>query len=73
MPIVAIFISKIVPVGNHYAYQIVEEDAAYFLTVTFMGSPIRERILKLDAERYERGDQPLSHLIDKYLSYLTRS
>lgn len=52
---------------------IVEEDAAYFLTATFRGSPIRERILKLDAERYERGDLPLRHLLDKYLSYLTRS
>ncbi len=49
--------------GEHYS----SDD--FYLTAIFKGEPIRERILRLDAERYQRGDLPLAHLLDKYLSY----
>lgn len=49
---------------------IVEEDNNSYLITTYKGIPIRERILRLDAERFNRGDLPLEHLIDKYLSYI---
>ncbi|MCD8304258.1 MAG: hypothetical protein LUC86_05470 [Prevotellaceae bacterium] len=31
---------------------------------------VHERLLKLDAERYEQGDLPLPALLEKYCSYL---
>ena len=30
---------------------------------------VNERILKLDADRYQKGDLPLSNLLSKYCSY----
>lgn len=51
---------------------VVEENNVFYLTATFRGTSLRERILKLDAERYRRGDLPLMHLLEKYLSYVTR-
>ncbi len=33
---------------------------------------IRERILRSDAERYNRGDLPLKNILSKYFSYLIR-
>lgn len=53
--------------------QIREEDGAYYLYATFHDTPVRERILRLDAERYQRGDLPMNHLLNKYLSYLKQS
>ena len=50
--------------------RITKENQEYYLTAMYKGSPIKERILKLDAERFQRGDLPLSHLVEKYLSYL---
>ena len=35
--------------------------------------PIRERILKLDAERYQKGDLPLTNLLSKYCSNIVAS
>ena len=32
--------------------------------------PICERILKLDADRYQKGDLPLTNLLSKYCSYM---
>lgn len=32
--------------------------------------PVCERILKLDAERFQKGELPLSNLLNKYCSYL---
>lgn len=49
--------------------RITKENQEYYLTAMYKGSPIKERILKLDAERFQRGDLPLSHLVEKYLSY----
>ena len=49
---------------------ITQEKDAYYLTGTYKDTTIKERILRLDAERYQRGDLPLAHLLDKYLSYI---
>lgn len=49
-----------------------EEDNNPVISATFQGKPVKERILKLDAERYKRGDIPLDHLLVKYLSYLIK-
>lgn len=50
---------------------LIEEDKDYYLTAIFKGTPVRERILRLDAERHKRGDLPLNNLVEKYLTYLT--
>ena len=34
---------------------------------------VSERILKLDAERYLKGDLPLSNLLNKYCSYIAQN
>lgn len=47
-----------------------KEGKSYFLTATYKNQPVRERILALDAERYEKGDLPLSNLLDKYFAYI---
>ena len=47
-----------------------DEDGDYYLVTTHKGRSIKERILKLDAERYTNGDLPLGHLLTKYLAYL---
>ena len=50
---------------------ITEENGIPYLHALFKGKkPISERIIKLDAERYERGDLPLSNLLSKYCSYI---
>ena len=53
--------------------EIVQEDSAYYLVAMFRGmQKVHERILALDAERYEKGDLPMGHLLDKYCSFLVR-
>ena len=53
---------------------ITEENGIPYLHALFKGKrPISERIIKLDAERYERGDLPLSNLLSKYCSYIMTS
>lgn len=49
---------------------IIKEDQDFYLTTTYKGTSIRERILQLDAERFNKGDLPLEHLISKYFSYI---
>jgi hypothetical protein len=50
---------------------IVEENGIQYLKAMFKGKkPICERILKLDAERYQKGDLPLNNLLSKYCSYI---
>ena len=50
---------------------IVEDKGAPYLNAMFKGRmPVRERILKLDAERYRKGDLPLSSLLSKYCTYI---
>ena len=53
---------------------ITKENGIPYLHALFKGKrPISERIIKLDAERYERGDLPLSNLLSKYCSYIMTS
>lgn len=52
---------------------IVQEGAAYYLTALYRGcTEVKERILPLDAERYERHDLPLQSILQKYCAYLTQ-
>lgn len=53
---------------------IAEECGATYFSALYQGSiPVNERILKLDAERYRRGDLTLSNLLNKYCSYIIGS
>lgn len=53
---------------------IAEESGATYLTAVYRGStPVNERILKLDAERYRRGDLTLSSLLNKYCTNIIGS
>lgn len=53
---------------------IAEENGIPYLEALLKGRQnIRERILPLDAERYQKGDLPLSNLLGKYCSYLMTS
>lgn len=53
---------------------ITEENGRRYLHALFKGKQtVRERLLPLDAERYEKGDLPLSHLLSKYCSYIMKS
>ena len=50
---------------------ITEENGIPYLKALFKGKkPICERVLKLDADRYKKGDLPLSNLLSKYCSYI---
>ena len=50
---------------------ITEENGTPYLHALFRGKkPICERILRLDADRYRKGDLPLSNLLGKYCSYI---
>lgn len=51
--------------------RIVEENGWNYLNARFKGDKsVRERLLPLDAERYRKGELPLSHLLNKYCSYV---
>ena len=53
---------------------IVEENGIQYIKALFKGKkPVCERVLKLDAERYQKGDLPLSNLLSKYCSYIVVS
>lgn len=53
---------------------IVEENGRAYLNALFKGKKkVCERILSLDAERYHKGDLPLSNLLSKYCSYIMAS
>lgn len=50
---------------------ITEKNGIQYLKAMFKGKkPICERVLKLDADRYQKGDLPLSNLLSKYCSYI---
>ena len=52
---------------------LVEENEVPYLKALFKGKkPVNERILKLDAERFKKGDLPLSNLLSKYCSYIAQ-
>ncbi len=51
--------------------RIENESGIFYLTALYKGTkPVRERILPLDAERFQRGDLPLENLLAKYCSYV---
>ena len=53
---------------------IIEENGIPYLKAMYKGrKPVSERILKLDAERYQKGDLPLTNLLNKYCSYITQN
>lgn len=53
---------------------ITEENAVPYLKALFNGRKlVCERILKLDADRYKKGDLPLTNLLNKYCSYIVAS
>ena len=53
---------------------ITEEDGIPYLNALYKGKKhICERILRLDADRYQKGDLPLSNLLSKYCSYIVAS
>ena len=53
---------------------ILEENGIPYLNAIYKGrKPVHERILKIDAERYQKGDLPLTHLLNKYCSYIAAS
>ena len=53
---------------------ITEENGIPYLNALYKGKkPICERVLKLDAERFKKGDFPLSNLLSKYCSYIVAS
>ncbi len=58
-------------ITQHFSsVNIVEEKGIAYLTALYNGStPVRERIIPLDAERFKRGDLPLDNLLAKYCSY----
>lgn len=50
------------------------QDGVPYLKALYKGQrPVCERILPLDAERFEKGDLPLANLLSKYCSYLRTS
>lgn len=50
---------------------VTEENGVPYLNALYKEKkPIRERILKLDAERYQKGNLPLSNLLSKYCLYI---
>lgn len=50
---------------------ITEEDGIPYLVALYKGRrPIRERVLRLDADRYRQGDLSLARLLSKYCSYI---
>ena len=51
--------------------RIEEEGGHFYLTALYKGrTEVRERVLTLDAERFNKGDMPLRNLLAKYCSYL---
>ena len=53
---------------------IIEENGVHYLKALFKRKkPVSERILQLDAERFRKGDLPLSNLLNKYCSYIVAS
>jgi len=53
---------------------ITEENGVPYLNALFKGrTQVCERILKLDAERYQSGDLSLNNLLSKYCSYIMAS
>ena len=59
-------------ITQHFSnIEIQYEESGVYLIALFDGrKQIHKRILKLDAERYDRGDLTIANLLNKYCSYL---
>ena len=52
---------------------ITEENGIPYLKAIFKGKkPVNERLLKLDAERFLKGEVPLANLLSKYCTYMCK-
>ena len=50
---------------------ITDEDGVPYLCALYKGkTPVKERVLSLDAERFKKGELPISSLLGKYCSYI---
>lgn len=50
-----------------------EEAGAFYLTAILdEKTKVRERLLALDAEGYQKGDLPMEHLLGKYCTYMLK-
>lgn len=48
-----------------------EDNGVNYMTTMYKGrTPVRERVLPLDAERFRKGDLPVENLLAKYCSYI---
>lgn len=57
--------------GNFSDISIIKENNVYYLTAVYKRyKAVKERILELDAKRFEDGDLPLNNLLIKYCSYI---
>lgn len=51
--------------------KIEQENGVNYLTAMYRGkAEVQEQILPLDAERFNRGDLPLAHILSKYFAHL---
>lgn len=51
---------------------IIKEGDEFYVTAKFKDAIVKERILTLDAVRCQKGDLPMTHLLDKYFSHITQ-
>ena len=52
---------------------ITEKNGIPYLKAIFKGKkPVNERLLKLDAERFLKGEVPLANLLSKYCTYMCK-
>ena len=72
-PSYAIVYTDAVCVADFADLKVEECEDEYFLCATYRGvTPVRERLLRLDAERFVRGDLPTANLLEKYCGYIVK-
>jgi Fic family protein len=51
--------------------QVIKENEYYYLVAKYKDRvPVHERLLNLEADRYNKGDLPIENIINKYCSYI---
>ena len=51
--------------------QVIKENECYYLVAKYKDRvPVHERLLNLEADRYNKGDLPIENIINKYCSYI---
>ncbi len=54
-----------------YDVKVEVDNGVSYLTAMYKGvTPVREKLLPLDAERFKKGELPIEHLLAKYCSYI---